>query len=50
MDFKVYLQNYQPFVYKTFTNARKHNKLAQTYLVKGNDGAPILEVALFLAK
>lgn len=50
MDFKVYLQNNQPFVYKTFTNARKNNKLAQTYLVKGNDGAPILEVALFLAK
>ena len=36
MDFKVYLQNNQPFVYKTFTNARKNNKLAQTYLVKGN--------------
>lgn len=50
MDFKVYLQTHQPFVYKTFTNARKRNKLAQTYLVKGNEGAPILEVALFLAK
>lgn len=50
MDFKVYLEKHQPFVYKTFTNAIKANKIAQTYLVKGNEGAPILEVALFLAK
>jgi DNA polymerase-3 subunit delta' len=50
MDFRVYLQNHQPFVYKTFTNAIKQNKIAQTYLVKGNEGAPILEVAMFLAK
>ena len=50
MNFKEYLQNNQPFVYKTFTNAIKQNKIAQTYLVKGGEGAPILESALFLAK
>lgn len=50
MNFKEYLQNNQPFVYKTFTNAIKQNKIAQTYLVKGGEGAPILETALFLAK
>ena len=50
MDFRVYLQNHQPFVYKTFINAIKQNKIAQTYMIKGNEGAPILEVAMFLAK
>ena len=50
MNFKDYLELNQPFVYNTFTNAMKSNKIAQTYLIKGNDGAPILETALFLAK
>ena len=45
MNFKDYLELNQPFVYNTFTNAMKSNKIAQTYLIKGNDGAPILETA-----
>lgn len=50
MDFKRYLEENQPYVYNTFINAKKANKLAQVYLIKGNDGAPILETALFLSK
>ena len=50
MDFKTYLQEKQPFVYETFKHAKEQDKVAQTYLVKGNDGAPVLETALFLAK
>lgn len=50
MDFKTYLEEKQPFVYQVFKNARLKNKIAQAYLIKGNDGAPILETALFLAK
>ncbi|MDD7736197.1 MAG: hypothetical protein SOW55_06235 [Bacilli bacterium] len=50
MDFKKYLEENQPFVYNTFINAKKDNKLAQVYLIKGEDGAPILETALFLSK
>ena len=41
MDFKRYLEENQPYVYNTFINAKKANKLAQVYLIKGNDGAPI---------
>lgn len=50
MDFRAFIEKEQPFVYQTFTSALKNNKLAQAYLIKGNDGAPILETALFLAK
>ena len=50
MDFKKYLQDFQPFVFKTFSNALKTNKIAQAYLIKGNDSAPVLECAKFLSK
>ena len=50
MDFKRYLEENQPYVYNTFINAKKANKLAQVYLIKCNDGAPILDTALFLSK
>lgn len=50
MDYKSFLENTQPIVYKTFSNARKNNKVAQQYLIKGAMGTPTLETALFLAK
>lgn len=50
MDFKEYLKEKQVFVYKTFTNALKNNKLSQCYLIKGSEGSPVLECAKFLAK
>lgn len=50
MSFEEYLKTYQPFVYKTFMHALKHNKLSHAYLIKGTEGAPLLEVAKYLAK
>ena len=50
MNFKKYLQENQPFVFNTFLNALKSNKVAHSYLIKGNDSAPVLECAKFLSK
>ena len=50
MDFKKYLLSYQTRVSNTFINAKRQNKVAQTYLIKGSDGAPVFECAKFLAK
>jgi len=50
MNFSDYLKTQQPIVYNTFCYALKHNKLSHAYLIKGNDGAPLLECAQFLAK
>lgn len=45
-----YLQNHQPIIYKTFTNALKNNHLSHAYLLVGNPGTPLYEVAHYLAK
>ena len=50
MDFKNDLIHTQPMVYHTFINAIKKNKLSHAYLIKGNEGAPLLEMAKYLAK
>lgn len=50
MDFKTLLKRTQPIVFNTFSNARKKEKVAQQYLIKGENGTPTLETALFLAK
>ena len=50
MSFKSFLELHQPLVYSTFSNARKQNKVSQQYLIKGENGTPTLETALFLAK
>ena len=50
MDFKTLLEKTQPIVFNTFYNARRNNKVAQQYLIKGENGTPTLETALFLAK
>lgn len=50
MDFKKYLQENQPFVFNIFSNALKTNKVAQSYLIKGNESAPVLECAKYLSK
>lgn len=50
MDLTSYLKNYQHLVYDTFINALNRDSVAQTYLIKGINGAPILDVAKFLAK
>ena len=50
MNFKDYLKEFQPLVFNTFLNALKNDKVAQSYLIKGNDSAPVLECAIFLSK
>ena len=50
MKYDEYLEKYQPFIYNTFINSLKFNKVSQAYLIKGSDGTPTLNIALFLAK
>lgn len=50
MTFKEYLQNHQKIVYNTFCSAVNNGRLSHAYLIKGNEGAPLLETAKFLAK
>lgn len=50
MDFYNFLKENQPFIYQIFKNAVSNNKVSQAYLIKGNDGAPTLDCAKYLAK
>ena len=50
MKYDEYLEKYQPFINNTFINSLKFNKVSQAYLIKGSDGTPTLDIALFLAK
>lgn len=50
MSFQNYLQENQKLVYQTFVNSLNNSRLSHAYLLTGNEGAPLLETALFLAK
>ena len=50
MQVEKYLEKYQPVIYKTFLNSFQKEKLSHAYLLCGNPGTPLLEVAKFLAK
>ena len=50
MQVENYLRKYQPIIYKTFLNSFKEKKLSHAYLISGNPGTPLLEVAKFFAK
>lgn len=50
MQVGTYLEKYQPIIYKTFLNSFKANHLSHAYLISGNPGTPLLEVAKFFAK
>ena len=50
MQIEKYLKNNQPVVYQTFLNALRHKTLSHAYLLVGNPGAPLFDVAKFLAK
>lgn len=50
MQIEEYLREYQPVIYKTFVNSFKNESLSHAYLLVGNPGTPLLEVAKFLAK
>ena len=48
MQIKEYLFKYQPTIYQTFVNALSNEKLSHAYLISGNPGMPLKEVALYL--
>ncbi len=50
MQVEKYLEQYQPIIYKTFVNSIKTNRLSHAYLLSGDPGTPLLEIAKFLAK
>lgn len=45
-----YLERNQPTIYRTFVRALQTNHLSHAYLLSGNPGTPLLEVAKYLAK
>ncbi len=50
MDFKDYLQTYQPLLYQTFAKSISSGKLAHAYLLSGENGIPLMETATYIAK
>lgn len=50
MSFQEYLKSNQKIVYRTFASCLESNRLSHAYLIKGHEGAPLLETSLFLAK
>lgn len=50
MKFGAYLQEKQPLVWRTFSNALQNERLSHAYLLSGEAGTPLEETAIFLAK
>ena len=50
MQVSTYLKKYQPIIYQTFLNSFQAKRLSHAYLIAGNPGTPLLEVAKFFAK
>jgi DNA polymerase-3 subunit delta' len=50
MQIEDYLNKHQKVVYKTFLNSLNKKSLSHAYLLVGNPGTPLFEVAHFLAK
>ena len=50
MQIEKYLEKYQPVIYQTFVNSLQNKTLSHAFLISGNPGTPLLEVAKFLAK
>lgn len=50
MQVSKYLENKQKIIYKTFTHSLQNDHLSHAYLISGNPGTPLLEVAKHLAK
>ena len=50
MQVGTYLKKYQPIIYQTFVNSFQANRLSHAYLISGNPGTPLLEVAKYFAK
>lgn len=49
MDYISYLKNDQPIAYKVFYNALTNQKIFHAYLLSGEIGTPLLNIAKFLA-
>ena len=45
-----YLKTYQPVIYQTFIREFQSDRLSHAYLITGNPGTPLYEVACYLAK
>ncbi len=50
MKVRGYLEKKQPVLFQTFSRALQEGKLAHAYLLLGEAGVPLLEVATYLAK
>jgi len=50
MKFADYLQQKQPFVWKTFLSEKTEGRLGHAFLLSGEAGTPLKETAFFLAK
>ena len=50
MKFAEYLETNQPIIWKTFAHAKRENRLSHAYLLAGEAGTPLKEIAVFLAK
>ena len=50
MQIGKYLEKNQPIIYQTFTNSLKNHTLSHAFLLVGNPGTPLYEVAQYLAK
>lgn len=50
MEVRPYLEKKQPLVHRTFSNALKSGKVSHAYLLVGEAGVPIREIAIYLAK
>ena len=50
MQIDTYLKLHQPIIYQTFVNSIKAKHLSHAYLISGNPGTPLLEVAKHFAK
>lgn len=50
MQVGTYLKKYQPIIYQTFLNSFQTKRLSHAYLIVGNPGTPLLEVARYFAK
>ena len=50
MQVAKYLETKQPIIYRTFVRSLHNHHLSHAYLISGNPGTPLLQVAKYLAK
>ena len=50
MQVAKYLETKQPIIYRTFVRSLQNKHLSHAYLISGNPGTPLLDVAKYLAK